>query len=169
MRQHLKWLALLRQARLQLTVMHVLISVTILAALTLLAIQQESKALDKALILSHTATLTQLKQNTLVEYALTGTWPTTQLRSIDGAVANQRYQLDHIKTQNGHFTATYQQTKADNNIIIHYQRVTGNYPDMISQWVCGYRLPRQDEATLGPNQTNIDPNLLSQHCKRIKP
>ena len=49
MRQHLKWLALLRQARLQLTVMHVLISVTILAALTLLAIQQESKALDKAL------------------------------------------------------------------------------------------------------------------------
>ncbi len=140
----------------------VLLIVFILMAISITYYEDFSIKASKVSFYSH---LVPLTGNAVVDYAVTGIWPSKNSTPESDNNKHTKIQLDHISSNQGNFVIHYIAGIENNNYAEAYRLVHFDQLEPTLYWVCGYSQARVDEVIMGSNMTNVPNELLNYNCR----
>lgn len=161
--QRLKWFLFSEQMHMQRILLQLAMTLATLGALYGIAIKpyQTSYArvtLQSALL----GDLTDLRHQLAVDYALSGHWPDYRQQPATGL--NRHWSVNEAKTSQGDIIIRLNNKHNNRNSTLHYRQVKFTELQPVNRWLCGYQKAGIHEQ-VNNNQTQIDPELLSQYCR----
>jgi Tfp pilus assembly major pilin PilA len=136
--------------------------VFILQAITIYAYNHLSTKAKKVEINS---TISALRTNLVVDYAVTGRWSdkliTSEAISDELGFMNLVHQ---VEAKGGNITVTYE-TEQGVEYIESNRLVSKDKLQPTLYWVCGNHQPRNDEVVMADNQTNSPNKMLIHTCR----
>ncbi len=106
-----------------------------------------------------------VRNNDVIDYAVTGIWPSENITPENNNYQYKEIHLDHISSNQGSFVIHYKAGINNNDYAEAYRLVNIDQTEPTLYWVCGYSQARKDEIITESNVTNVAKEQLNPHCR----
>jgi len=141
-----------------------LLAITVVFVLLAIAVPYFDYISMKARTLSYYYQLDPIKHRTIVDQAVSGTWPSISKSFEDDFLQYDQVQLETITSQQGDFSISYNVAADDKIYTVGYRLVRYDHRQPTLHWTCGYSTARKDEVISDINVTSAPNELLNNRC-----
>lgn len=107
-----------------------------------------------------------VRDNAVVDYAVTGVWPSENTPINENYRQYKRIRYKHTSSEAGNFVMHYETGIENNTFSEAYRLVNTGQLEPTIYWVCGYSQARHDEVITESNITNVPDEQLFYNCRR---